>query len=67
MCTPTRAALLTGRNHHRVSNGQIAEPANQLDGYPGVILRSRATIAEVLREYGYANAAFGKWHNRLAV
>jgi arylsulfatase A-like enzyme len=63
MCSPTRAALLTGRNHHRVGNGQIAELANQLDGYTGVIPRSSATIAEVLREYGYATAAFGKWHN----
>jgi arylsulfatase len=63
MCSPTRAALLTGRNHHRVGNGQIAEFANDFDGYSGVIPRSSATFAEVLREYGYATAAFGKWHN----
>lgn len=63
MCSPTRASLLTGRNHHRVGNGQIAEFANDWDGYTGVIPKSSATIAEVLGHYGYASAAFGKWHN----
>jgi len=63
MCSPTRAALLTGRNHHRVGFGQIAEFANDWDGYTGVIPKSSATFAEVLRDYGYATAAFGKWHN----
>ena len=63
MCSPTRAALLTGRNHHRVGNGQIAELANDWDGYAGIIPKSSATVAEVLKDYGYATAAFGKWHN----
>ena len=63
MCSPTRASLLTGRNHHRVGNGQIAELANDWDGYSGVIPRTSALQAEVLRQYGYATAAFGKWHN----
>ena len=63
MCSPTRAALSTGRNHHRVGAGQIAEFANDWDGYTGVIPKSSATIAEVLRYYGYATAAFGKDHN----
>jgi len=63
MCSPTRAALMTGRNHHRVGAGQIAELANDWDGYTGVIPKSSATIAEVLRYYGYATAAFGKDHN----
>ncbi len=63
MCSPTRAALLTGRNHHRVGAGQIAEFANDWDGYTGVIPRSAATFPEVLGNYGYATAAFGKWHN----
>ncbi len=63
MCSPTRAALMTGRNHHRVGAGQIAEFANDWDGYTGVIPKSSATIAEVLRYYGYATAAFGKDHN----
>ncbi|WP_206860575.1 arylsulfatase [Lysobacter changpingensis] len=63
MCSPTRAALLTGRNHHRVGNGQIAELANDWDGYSGRIPRTSATAAKVLGYYGYATAAFGKWHN----
>ena len=63
MCSPTRAALLTGRNHHRVANGQIGELANDWDGYLGVIPKSSATIAEVLKDYGYSTAAWGKWHN----
>lgn len=63
MCSPTRAALLTGRNHHRVSSGVIAEYANDWDGYAGTIPKSSATFAEVLKQYGYATSAFGKWHN----
>ena len=63
MCSPTRAALMTGRNHHRVGAGQIAEFANDWDGYTGVIPKSSATVAEVLGYYGYATAAFGKDHN----
>ena len=63
ICSPTRAALLTGRNHQRVGNGTIAERAVDWDGYTGVIPKSSATIAEVLRHYGYKTAAFGKWHN----
>ena len=63
MCSPSRAALLTGRNHHRVGNGQIAELANDWDGYTGRIPRTSATVAKVLGYYGYATAAFGKWHN----
>jgi len=63
MCSPTRAALLTGRNHHRVGAGVIAELAADWDGYVGVIPRSAATMAQVLSYYGYDTAAFGKWHN----
>ncbi|HEX5859109.1 MAG TPA: arylsulfatase [Microbacterium sp.] len=63
MCSPTRAALLTGRNHHRVGAGQIAELANDWDGYSGHIPKSSASIAEVLRNYGYSTGAWGKWHN----
>jgi arylsulfatase A-like enzyme len=63
MCSPTRASMLTGRNHHRVGNGQIAELANDWDGYSGRIPRSSALAAEVLKDYGYSTAAFGKWHN----
>ena len=49
MCSPTRAALLTGRNHTRVGNGQIAAIANDFDGFSGVIPKSSATMAEVLK------------------
>jgi len=63
MCSPTRASLLSGRNHHRVGNGQIAELANDWDGYSGHIPKSSALAAEVLRHYGYCTAAWGKWHN----
>ena len=63
ICSPTRAALLTGRNHQRVGSGTIAERAVDWDGYTGVIPRSSATIAQVLHDYGYDTAAFGKWHN----
>lgn len=63
MCSPTRAALLTGRNHTRVGNGQIAAIANDFDGFSGIIPKTSATMAEVLKAYGYNTAAFGKWHN----
>jgi arylsulfatase A-like enzyme len=63
ICSPTRAALLTGRNHHRVGNGTIAERATDFDGYTGIIPKTSATIAETLHHYGYESAAFGKWHN----
>jgi hypothetical protein len=48
ICSPTRAALLTGRNHHRVGNGTIAERASDWDGYTGIIPKTSATIAETL-------------------
>ena len=67
MCSPTRASLLTGRNHHRIGNGQIAELANDWDGYSGEIPRSSALVADVLRHYGYSTAAWGKWHNTPAL
>jgi len=63
MCSPTRSALLTGRNHHRVGNGTITELGNDWDGYTGRIPKSSATVAEVLKDYGYSTAAWGKWHN----
>ena len=63
MCSPTRASLLTGRNHTFVGNGQICELANDWDGYSGMIPKSCALQADVLRNYGYATAAWGKWHN----
>jgi hypothetical protein len=55
ICSPTRAALLTGRNHHRIGNGTIAGRAVDWYGYSGVIPRTSATLAKVLGAYGYKN------------
>ncbi len=63
MCSPTRASLLTGRNHHRVGSGQIAELANDWDGYSGTHSQEQRARRRRLRQYGYATAAWGKWHN----
>jgi arylsulfatase len=67
ICSPTRASLLTGRNHQRVGSGTIAERAVDWEGYVGVIPKTSATVAEVLKDYGYSTAAFGKWHNTPAI
>ncbi len=63
LCSPTRAALLTGRNHHSVGTGTITELATGFEGYTSVIPKSTATIAELLRQHGYNTSAWGKWHN----
>ncbi|MCW0200046.1 arylsulfatase [Sphingopyxis sp.] len=62
LCSPTRAALLTGRNHHNVETGSIMESATVFPGDTGRQPSSAASIAEVLRLNGYATGAFGKWH-----
>lgn len=63
LCSPTRAALLTGRNHHSVGTGVVEELATGFPGYTTILPKSAATVAEVLRQNGYNTAAFGKWHN----
>lgn len=63
MCSPTRAALLTGRNHHAVDNGTVANLSTGFPGYDNILPKSAATIAEVLRQNGYNTAMFGKHHN----
>ena len=63
LCSPTRAALLTGRNHHNVGAGNITEFATGFSGYNSVIGKDSATVAEVLKGNGYNTAMFGKWHN----
>jgi arylsulfatase A-like enzyme len=63
VCSPTRAALLSGRNDHQVGFGTIAEAATNSPGYNSIWPKSAATIAEVLKGNGYSTAAFGKWHN----
>lgn len=62
MCSPTRAALLTGRNPHKVEMGNINNLATGYEGYTSVIPKSAGMVAETLRQQGYATAAFGKWH-----
>ena len=63
LCSPTRAALLTGRNHHSAHTGVIMEMATGFPGYDGAMQPDTATVAETLRLRGYNTAAFGKWHN----
>jgi len=62
ICSPTRAALLTGRNPHAVGVGAVLNSASPQPGYEGVLRPSAATVAEILRQNGYATALFGKWH-----
>jgi len=63
LCSPTRAALITGRNHHSVGFGVIAEQATGYPGYDSIIEKNSATIGEILKENGYATSWFGKNHN----
>ena len=63
LCAPTRAALLTGRNPHRVGFGVITEMGTGYPGYNTILPKSAATVGEVLRQNGYATAWFGKNHN----
>ena len=62
MCSPTRASLLTGRDHHTVGMGNITEIATSHDGYTSTRPASCATLAEILRMNGYNTSCFGKWH-----
>jgi arylsulfatase len=63
LCSPTRAALITGRNHHSVGFGVISEQATGYPGYNSIIGPENATVGEILRENGYATSWFGKNHN----
>lgn len=63
LCSPTRASLITGRNHHSVGFGQVAEAATGYPGYDTIIHKDAATIGEILRQNGYATSWFGKNHN----
>ena len=63
LCSPTRAALITGRNHHTVGFGVIGELSTGYPGYDSVITKDKATIGTVLRDNGYATSWFGKNHN----
>ncbi len=63
ICSPSRAALLTGRNHHAAGVGWLSDVPSPFPGYGGRILPETATIAQVLRLNGYNTAMFGKHHN----
>jgi arylsulfatase A-like enzyme len=63
LCSPTRAALITGRNHHSVGFGVITEQSTGYPGYDSVIEKNSATIGTILKESGYATSWFGKNHN----
>jgi arylsulfatase len=66
LCSPTRAALKSGRNHHTVNMGFITEMATGMPGNTGQIPNATAPVAEMLRLNGYSTAAFGKWHETAA-
>jgi arylsulfatase A-like enzyme len=63
LCSPTRAAILTGRNHHSAATGNITELGDSFPGYTGQIPKSCAMVSEVLRQNGFSTAFFGKNHN----
>ena len=66
LCSPTRAALKSGRNHHTVNMGFITEMATSFPGNTGQIPNATAPLAEMLRLNGYSTGAFGKWHETAA-
>lgn len=63
LCSPTRAALITGRNHHSVGFGVVGEIATGYPGYDSIIPIEKGTIGTILKENGYATSWFGKNHN----
>ena len=63
LCSPTRAALITGRNHHSAGFGVISEQATGYPGYDSFITRDKATIGKILKDNGYRTSWFGKNHN----
>ena len=63
LCSPTRAALITGRNHHSVGFGVISEQSTGFPGYNSIIGKDKATIGRMLLDNGYATSWFGKDHN----
>jgi arylsulfatase A-like enzyme len=63
LCSPTRAALITGRNHHSAGFGVVSEQSTGFPGYNSIIPKSSATVGRILQENGYRTSWFGKEHN----
>lgn len=63
LCSPTRAALITGRNHHSAGFGVVSEQSTGFPGYNSIIERDKCTIGRILKDNGYSTAWFGKEHN----
>jgi arylsulfatase len=63
LCSPTRAALITGRNHHSAGFGVVSEQSTGFPGYNSIIQKDKATIGRILRDNGYGTSWFGKEHN----
>ena len=63
LCSPTRAALITGRNHHSMGFGVVAEQSTGFPGYNSIMTRDKATIGKILKDHGYWTSWFGKDHN----
>ena len=63
LCSPTRAALITGRNHHSAGFGVVSEQSTGFPGYNSIIAKDKATVGRILRDNGFASSWFGKAHN----
>ena len=63
LCSPTRAALITGRNHHSAGFGVVSEQSTGFPGYNSIIAKDKATVGRILRDNGFATSWFGKDHN----
>jgi arylsulfatase len=63
LCSPTRAALITGRNHHSMGFGVVAEQSTGYPGYNSIMTRDKATVGRILKDHGYRTSWFGKDHN----
>jgi len=63
VCSPTRAAIITGRNHHEMGFGTVSETATGYPGYNSIMTKDKATIGKILKDNGYVTSWFGKDHN----
>ncbi len=63
VCSPTRAALITGRNHHQMGFGTVSETATGYPGYNSIMTKDKATVGKIMKDNGYLTSWFGKNHN----